>query len=86
MGTLHLASDPTSSPVQEELLKTATDCSQTLASIVGNVLDASKISAGKIELNEKTCDIAAVISRCISIYGSACRMKGIAFSIVRTGL
>jgi signal transduction histidine kinase len=51
-------------PRYQEYLKDINDSGQHLLQIISDILDMSKLDAGKATLSESLCDIALVIKRC----------------------
>ncbi len=65
---------------EEELKKFARDArlaAESLLDIINNILDISKIEAGKMELEENEFDLSEEIHKVSSIIGQAARQKGI---------
>lgn len=66
---------------KEELKNFAKDArlaAESLLEIINNILDISKIEAGKMDLDELAFDIREEISKAMAIIGQAARQKGIA--------
>ena len=69
------------SPIQRERLSVISQSSETLLTIVNDVLDLSKIEAGRLELNPRPFDIAALAQTLGALYAPVAEDKGLAFSI-----
>ena len=67
---------------QRTLINSVKECSQTLNLLLSNVLDASKISADRLEVSTVRFSLARLIERATSVYGSVCGGKGIGFNLM----
>ena len=71
-------SDP--SPLQQRYLEAATQSSQTLLRLIDDVLDLSKIEAGKLELEHAPFHLPSLIHDARSMFSDQARAKGLALS------
>ncbi|MEW5735092.1 MAG: response regulator [Thermodesulfobacteriota bacterium] len=67
IGMAHLAMDAGEGPKRREYLSTIAQSGRTLLSIVNDILDYSKIEAGKIELEESRFELDEVLSQVESV-------------------
>ncbi len=66
---------------QRRSLDAIIDCGDHLLSLINDVLDLSKIEAGRIELDEAPCDLHRLISGVANILSSKAKEKGVGFSV-----
>ncbi len=71
-----LARTPLSS-MQTRLTRTIRSSAQVLLQIVNDLLDLSKISAGKVELEELAIEPGRILEECTSLFAGAAQAKGI---------
>ena len=62
---------------QEEYLENMELCSSTLLSLISDILDLSKIEAGRIELEEITFPIRLVLEEVVAIQSATARQKSL---------
>eukprot|EP00824_Muranothrix_gubernata_P023080 TRINITY_DN592_c0_g1_i1.p1 TRINITY_DN592_c0_g1~~TRINITY_DN592_c0_g1_i1.p1 ORF type:complete len:436 (+),score=94.54 TRINITY_DN592_c0_g1_i1:297-1604(+) len=67
---------------KKEMLTNATSCGEMLLHLIGNVLDVSKISEGKVEIILKDCDLKETIGKVISINKANAHKKGINLQLI----
>ena len=77
VGMTELLSRTTLSPTQTHLTKTIRSSAQVLLQIVNDLLDLSKIRAGKIGLEALPIDLGQVLEECTSLFAGAAEAKGI---------
>jgi PAS domain S-box-containing protein len=68
---------------QQEYMDTIKKSSETLMHILNDILDLSKIEAGKMELNEAPADIQLVLDKVRALFLQQARSKGNQFEIQR---
>lgn len=68
VGMLDMALDRELSPELSEQLHTAQDCAYTLLSLLNDILDLSKIEAGKMTLEKIPLDVRALVADCIKAH------------------
>jgi signal transduction histidine kinase/CheY-like chemotaxis protein/HPt (histidine-containing phosphotransfer) domain-containing protein len=76
MNTLLLATEL--SPEQRELAEGVQTSAETLLEIIDQILDLSKIEAGKLDLEDTDFDLSAVIDSAVMVVRPAARRKGLA--------
>ena len=80
-GMVELLSNTETSPASAEYIKTIKASSANLLDIINDVLDFSKIDAGKMDIAEEPYDIASLTEDLKMIIGPRVAKKGIAFVI-----
>ena len=81
MGFAELAADSDSVQESRDYLEKITDSSKWLLHIINDILDISKIEAGKMELESVPFDLHDVFSRCQSVILPEIKEKGLNLSI-----
>jgi len=71
-------------PAQRERLDVIRQSGEALLAVLNDVLDLSKIEAGRLDLEEADFDIAAVASRAHAAFTAIAAQKGVAFDLVVT--
>ena len=71
-------SDP--SPVQQRYLEAATQSSQALLRLIDDILDLSKIDAGKMELEHAPFHLPSLVHDARALFSDQARVKGLALS------
>jgi len=80
LGLTHLLrADAT--PAQAERLGKIETASKHLLSIINDILDISKIEAGKLQLEESDFSLSSVLDHVSSLIGDAARAKGLAIEV-----
>jgi PAS domain S-box-containing protein len=77
VGLTFLVMREISDPVQRERLRNVKDASQHLLQIINDILDLSKIEAGKVVLEDADFDFDALLSRTFAMVGERARDKGL---------
>jgi len=77
VGMTELLSRTTLSPTQSHLTKTIRSSAKILLQIVNDLLDLSKIRAGKVALESLPIDLGQVLEECTSLFAGAAEAKGI---------
>jgi signal transduction histidine kinase/DNA-binding NarL/FixJ family response regulator len=65
-------------PAQQEMVETIRESGQTLVAILNDILDISKIEAGKIEIVPENVDFRHVLNRVHRLYVRTAQAKGLA--------
>jgi signal transduction histidine kinase/CheY-like chemotaxis protein len=76
-----LISDPELTPSQHEKVEILLDSGRTLLSLVDDVLDLSKIEAGKLAIDAVDGDLRHTVKRVIRLFEPKAREKGIDLSV-----
>ncbi len=77
VGMTELLSRTTLSPTQSHLTKTIRSSAQILLQIVNDLLDLSKIRAGKVAIEALPVDLCQVLEECTSLFAGTAEAKGI---------
>src|SRR5262245_25063160 len=77
VGMTELLSRTALSATQTHLTKTIRSSAQILLQIVNDLLDLSKIRAGKVALEALPIDLGQVLEECTSLFAGAAEGKGI---------
>ena len=81
LGLTHLLSRSTVSPEQRERLNKIEAAGHHLLSIINDILDLSKIEAGKLELVHSNMALDTLLDQVRSLISDAARAKGLAVSV-----
>lgn len=76
-----LHADPALSPNQKECLDAIESCGQQLLSLINDVLDLSKIEAGRLEVTSDTCSLEQVVRTVGNVIRPRAEAKGVLFQI-----
>ncbi|MCB1797195.1 MAG: hypothetical protein KDJ70_22790, partial [Candidatus Competibacteraceae bacterium] len=77
IGMVNLLRRQTLTTKQEHQVETINRCSQHLLSVINDVLDLSKIEAGKFVLEEVPVVVDALIGNVVSFVAEQCKSKGL---------
>lgn len=77
IGMIEILLEENPAPRQREYLETAHGCANTLLSLLNDILDLSKIEAGRMLLEKIPVDIAAVAGDCVRSLSGQAKAKGI---------
>jgi len=77
MGMTELLMDSELKPAQREWVSALRGGSQTLMSIITDILDLSKIEAGRLELEQQPYELVADLQETVALFLSAARQKGL---------
>lgn len=77
VGVLHLMKAEPLSPSALRLLDDALSCSAMLAQLIDDVLDLSKVEAGKLDLSYEACDPEQILGSLIELLEPQARAKGL---------
>jgi PAS domain S-box-containing protein len=81
LGMVHLLRRDAPTLEQLDRLDKIDAASQHLLAIINDILDISKIEAGKLVLDETTVDIKSILTRLVSVLGERAREKGLELRI-----
>ncbi|GGY84827.1 ATP-binding protein [Marinobacter zhanjiangensis] len=79
LGMLELALESDLEPSQRHQLEIAHRAGQSLLSLLNDILDISKVEAGKLDLEVISFDLRSLINECATIHGEQARRKGLEF-------
>ncbi|MBU2451161.1 MAG: PhnD/SsuA/transferrin family substrate-binding protein [Gammaproteobacteria bacterium] len=77
LGMVHLLRRDKPTAIQVDRLDKIDSASQHLLAVLNDILDISKIEAGKLQLDEATVDIRSILKRVVSVLGERAREKGL---------
>ena len=75
-----LQRDPSVTPAHRESLDAIETCGQHLLTLINDVLDLSKIEAGRLEVNQAPCDLHRLIKNVYEIASPRAKSKGLTFT------
>jgi len=81
IGLSHLLRRASPTPEQADRLDKIAAASQHLMGIINDVLDLSKIEAGRVELEHSDFELSAVLDHVASIVSESARAKGLALAV-----
>jgi PAS domain S-box-containing protein len=82
LGLARLALDPKASSAQQrEYLELIAENAQSLAAIISDILDLSKIEAGKLVLDEAAFDVRELLESTFTAYRALAAERGLAFEL-----
>ena len=81
IGMLDIALDNRPVPKQEEELQTAQRCAYSLLSLLNEILDLSKIEAGKMTLERVPFHVRVILDDCIKAHQPDAANNGVAISL-----
>ena len=82
VGLADLAQQPGASEQQRrEYLALIGDCANALTAIISDILDLSKIEAGKLAVDIQRFDLQALLVSLHQAYGALCEARGLSFSL-----
>ena len=86
LGALGLLRDSTLGEEQQALVATALDSGEGLLAILNDILDVSKLEAGRLELETTDFELAALVNGVVDLQASHAAAKGIGLeSTIRPG-
>ena len=83
IGLTHLMQRAGATPEQADRLTKIDNASQHLLSIINDILDLSKIEAGRLRLEDSDFNLSAVLNNVASVISPAAQEKGLAIEIDR---
>lgn len=78
LGMMELLLETDLAPEQRRLAETVDKCSNSLLAIVQDILDLSKMEAGKLILHEEPVNLRNVATECVALMEEAARAKRLA--------
>ena len=77
LGMVHLLRRDNPTPIQVDRLDKIDSASQHLLAVINDILDISKIEAGKLQLDSTKVDVNNILKRVVSVLGERAREKGL---------
>jgi signal transduction histidine kinase/DNA-binding response OmpR family regulator len=81
LGMLDILRETTMSPEQEDYLATAHESAAALLELLNDILDLSKIEAGKVRLEELEFDLEQVVDDAVALLADRAYAKGLKLSV-----
>ena len=81
LGMLQAMAAEPMAATQKERLEVALESGETLTALLNDLLDASKIEAGRLELLEADFDLTRLLARMETAFGETARKKGVLLRI-----
>ncbi|MEL0081465.1 MAG: PAS domain S-box protein, partial [Gammaproteobacteria bacterium] len=82
MGMLQLLSDTRVDVEQAGLLDTALSSSEALLTLINDILDYSKIEAGKLDIESEPLDLLDLLEEAVALFGKPAAEKGMDISSI----
>jgi diguanylate cyclase (GGDEF)-like protein len=80
VGMLDMLKETRLTPRQQEFVDVAWNSSRTLIALINNILDFSKMEAGKLTLEEAEFSLAALLAEVVELLGRPAQQKGVGVS------
>ncbi|MGE3772907.1 MAG: ATP-binding protein [Gammaproteobacteria bacterium] len=80
LGMLELVLETALTPQQQERVQTAYRSAEGLLALLNDILDLSKLEAGKLQLEQREFDLREVVENLVILFAPDCEQKGIAIS------
>ncbi|KVN46054.1 hypothetical protein WJ64_25020 [Burkholderia ubonensis] len=82
LGVLELLKQsPASVRSQSESIQAAYESANGLLTLIDDILDLSKIEAGKVELTTESCDVEAILSSMARVFDGLAQQKNVEFTV-----
>ncbi|MCX8086869.1 MAG: ATP-binding protein, partial [Rhodocyclaceae bacterium] len=81
LGLTRLALEEELPPTAREYVRKAHESAEALLGILNDILDLSRIEAGRLPIEAIPFDLATPLSRIETLFGEAIRQKGLAFAL-----
>ncbi|MEI6287494.1 MAG: PAS domain S-box protein [Bacillota bacterium] len=87
LGFVHLLEQTEIDEEQAEIIQTIKDSTDTLLTVINDVLDMSKIEAGKMDIELIPFDLSATVEGVVRVFNARAREKGLEInSLIRTNV
>ncbi|MBI3929852.1 MAG: response regulator [Armatimonadetes bacterium] len=80
-GMLELLSDTVLTPEQRDYVETTTECCRSLLSLLNEVLDLSRIEAGKLELHRRAFNLEQNVHRLFTLFRPLIEQSGLVLDV-----
>jgi signal transduction histidine kinase/CheY-like chemotaxis protein len=81
LGMTQLLLDGELTPDQREQLEVVQDSGEALLAILNDILDLSKLEAGRVELENRAFPVARVVTSTVALLGSRAKEKGLTLNV-----
>ena len=81
IGVAELLADTRLAATQQHYVATIVDSGRALLTIINDVLDLSKLEAGKMDLAEEVFDLSALVTRSLDLLRPVAQGKGLALAV-----
>lgn len=81
LGLIRLARDAQHTPMKNDYLDGAIESGRLLLNVVNDILDYSKIEAGKVELVNEPCDIGQLLKQVSQLFVNQANEKGLRLDV-----
>ncbi len=81
LGLIRLARDVEDPPTKNDYLDGAIESGRLLLNVVNDILDYSKIEAGKVELVNEPCDLAQLFKQVLQLFTNQASEKGLSLNV-----
>src|SRR5262249_2323755 len=85
LGVLHLLQRESLSPEGVELLQEAANCGRMLSQLLDDVIDFSRMEAGRLELSPEPIDAAQVLDSVAGLLRPTAQAKGLELRVTKDG-
>lgn len=86
LGMAEVLRDTHLQPDQKEMLAVLEESSQLLMGVINDILDLSKVEAGKLELEIMECSLSDLFAGLVRSYAYSAKAKGVTFSVSMTAM
>lgn len=86
MGMAELLDGTSLGPDQREMVQAIRHSGDTLLSLINDILDLSRVEAGKLALETAAFDLTATVDRVAALHAVTAREKGVGLTVDCTGL
>lgn len=81
LGMADLLADTTLDPTQRDMLQTIRESGWSLLSLLNDILDLARVESGKMTLEARSFDLAALLDRVESLHLANAQTKGVALRV-----
>ena len=82
LGAQELLADSPLDTIQQNHLQLATNAGKNLLSLINDILDLTKVEAGKLDLEDAIFDAVELIDQCIKLFSTKAQEKNLTLSTV----
>jgi PAS domain S-box-containing protein len=81
IGLIHLLLDTKLDPEQREIANTIRQASESLLTILNDILDLSKLEAGRVKLESRRFSMRSLLREAQTLFGPGAKAKGLEFEV-----